>query len=65
MGKSKLWKPEGKTQIREDKKQKDVRVRYKMNIKERERQDVDWFQLAQDRYNWQAFVNTVLKLYSP
>jgi hypothetical protein len=29
---------------------------------EREREDVDWMYLAQDRYQWQALVNTVIHL---
>jgi hypothetical protein len=44
------------------------RRRWEDNIKMDLREgfgDVDWIHLAQDRYKWRAFVNTVMKLRVP
>jgi hypothetical protein len=36
-----------------------------MDVKEIGRQAVDWIQLAQNRYEWQVLVNTILDLAVP
>lgn len=36
----------------------------KIDLKAIGRDDVDWINLAQDRDNWQAVLNTVMNLYS-
>jgi hypothetical protein len=37
----------------------------KINLKEIEYEGVDWIQVAWDRDQWQAFVNTVMNLQVP
>jgi len=34
----------------------------KMNLKETEREDVDWFHMDRDKMQWRALVNTIMKL---
>jgi hypothetical protein len=34
-------------------------------IEEVGREDVEWFQLAQERVQWWIFVNTVMKFWQP
>jgi hypothetical protein len=36
-----------------------------MDLREIERDDMDWIDLAQDRDKWRALVNTVMKLWVP
>jgi hypothetical protein len=37
----------------------------RMDVRETGWEGVDWMQLAQDRYQWQAFVNKVMNLLVP
>jgi hypothetical protein len=37
----------------------------KLDLREIEVSGVNWIQLAQDRVQWQAFVNTVMNLWVP
>jgi hypothetical protein len=38
-------------------------VYFKMNVKDTEFGDVNWIHLAQDRDQWRALVNTVMKMW--
>jgi len=54
-----VGKTEGKAPVRRR------RRRWKYNIRMVLMGDVDWFHLAQDSDQWQALVNTVIKLRVP
>jgi hypothetical protein len=41
------------------------RITIKMDLREIGINGVNWIQLAQDRVQWQAFVNTVMNLWVP
>jgi hypothetical protein len=51
------WKPEGKRPLE--------RPRSRVDLKEIKWDGTDWIHLSQNRYQWRALVNTVMKLRVP
>jgi hypothetical protein len=58
-----VGKPEGKRSLRRPKHKREVNI--KMGLREIGWGGVDWINLAQDREQWRALVNTVMKLRVP
>jgi hypothetical protein len=58
-----VGKPEGKRPLRRPKRRWVDNV--KIDLREMEWGDMDWIDLAQDRYQWRALVNTVMNLRVP
>jgi hypothetical protein len=56
-------KPEGKRPLERLRRRWEDNI--KMNLRERGIDGVNWVQLAQDRVQWQACVNTVMNLRVP
>jgi hypothetical protein len=58
-----VGKPEGKRPIGRPRRRWVKNI--KMELREIGRDDMDWFDLAQDRDQWKALVNTVMNLRVP
>jgi hypothetical protein len=58
-----VGKPEGKKQLGRSKRRWAVSI--KMDLGEIEWDDTDWIDLAEDRDQWKALVNTVISLRVP
>jgi hypothetical protein len=58
-----IGKPEGKRPLRRPRRSWIDNI--KMDLLEIGLNDVDWIGLAQDRYRWRAFVNSVMNLRVP
>jgi hypothetical protein len=58
-----VWRPEGKRSLGRPRRklQNDI----KMDLREIGIDGANWVQLAQDRVQWWAFVNTIMKLRVP
>jgi hypothetical protein len=58
-----VWRPEGKRPLGRPRRMWDDNI--KMDLKEIGIDGANWIQLAQDRVQWRAFVNTVMNLRVP
>jgi hypothetical protein len=58
-----VWRPEGKRPPRTPRRRLEVNI--KMNLRERGIDGANWIQLAQDRVQWRAYVNTVMNVRIP
>jgi hypothetical protein len=58
-----VGRPEGKRPLGRPRRRSDNNI--KMGLREIEIDGANWIQLAQDRVQWQAFVNTVMNLRVP
>jgi hypothetical protein len=58
-----VGKPEGKRQLERHRRRWEDNI--KMDLKEIEWGGMDWVDLAEDRDQWRALVNTVMKLWVP
>jgi hypothetical protein len=56
-------KPEGKGPVRRPRHRWEDNI--KMDLRERGQGGMDWIHLAQDRDQWRALVNMVMKLWVP
>jgi hypothetical protein len=56
-------KPEGKRPLGRPRRRWEDNI--KMDVQEVGCGDMDWIELAQDRYRWRVFVNAVMKLRVP
>jgi hypothetical protein len=55
--------PEGKRPLRRPRRRWEDNI--KLDLRETEIDVANWIQLVQDRAQWRAFVNTVMKLWVP
>jgi hypothetical protein len=55
-----VGRPEGKRPLGRPRRRWQDNI--KLDLRETEIDGANWFQLAQDRVQWQAFVNTVMNL---
>jgi hypothetical protein len=58
-----VGKPEGKIPLRKPKRRWVDNI--KMNLRETKRGGINWIDVAQDRVQWRALVNTVMNLWVP
>jgi hypothetical protein len=58
-----VGKPEGKRELGRPKRRWEDNIR--IDLREIGRGGMDWINLAQDRDQWKALVNTILKLWAP
>jgi hypothetical protein len=58
-----VWRPESKRPLGRPKRRWEDNI--KMDLREIEIYGANWIQLAQDRVQWRAFVNTVMNLRVP
>jgi hypothetical protein len=58
-----VGRPEGKRPLGRPRRRWEENI--KMDLRERGIYGANWIQLAQDRFQWQAFVNTVMNLRVP
>jgi hypothetical protein len=55
-----VWRPEGKKPLRRPKRRWEDNI--KMDLREIGISEANWIQLAQDRVQWRAYVDTVMSL---
>jgi hypothetical protein len=58
-----VGRPEGKRPLGRPRRRWEYNI--KMDLREREIDGANWIRLAQDRVQWRAFVNMVMKLRVP
>jgi hypothetical protein len=58
-----VWRPEGKRPLGRPRRRREDNI--KMDLRETGIDGANWIQLAQDRVQWRAFVNTVTSLRVP